>query len=144
VRKHRAAKKKAPKVSVTPTPVTESKRKGESSEKVGQPTSSPPRSTGSAEISIEQRRADNTRLDSLAALREEHVAKTNKLPVAERRKELIAFAHGIGFDIEIKGEPEIASLAVPGFTKPATPCDLSLPADGSIPPFMRRDAETVS
>jgi hypothetical protein len=106
------------------------------------------RATGSAEISIEQRRSDNTRLDSLVALREEHIAKTTRLSVAERRKELIAFAHGIGFDIEIKSEPEIAYLAVPGFAKPAARDasiqGASIPDDGSIPAFLRRDAEVVS
>jgi hypothetical protein len=66
VRKHRAAKKKAPKVSVTHPPVTESAKS-----KAG---SSPPRpesepragATGSAEISIEQRKADMARLDEPA------------------------------------------------------------------------------
>ena len=64
VRKHRAAKKKAPKVSVTHPPVTES-AKSKAGSPPPRPGSEPraPRATGSAEISIEQHKADMARLD---------------------------------------------------------------------------------
>jgi hypothetical protein len=49
------------------------------------------------------------------ALRKEYVTRATILTIPERRKELIALAHGMGFDIDIKAEPEAVYLTIPGF-----------------------------
>jgi hypothetical protein len=53
--------------------------------------------------------------ETLAALRKQYVTRTTILTIPERRKELIALAHGMGFDIDIKDEPAAVTLAISGF-----------------------------
>jgi hypothetical protein len=61
-----------------------------------------------------------TPMQTLTMIRRQYVTQATILTVSERRSELIALAHGMGFDIEIKAEPLAANLTIPGFKKPGS------------------------
>ena len=150
VRKHRAAKKKAPKVSVTHPPVTES-AKSKAGSPPPRPESEPraPRATGSAEVSIEERREQMAQLDQPAEeildevdRRASCVANTIRRQVeglirmdAER---FFAVLRDRIDDIEREAFDEAASHAAPGHSRrsqhsavPARECGMST----TTPPF---------